>query len=262
MAPPGNTFSKPMTPPGGFYSVPMTPPVGSFPMPFPPPPAAKGGAGTRRRGGFFFGTLGGLLTLLLVLAIIGGAILFGATRYLQLQALEPKPAPTTPASLPTVAPRAGYTIYPDQTLGFSLQYANTWQEQLDHDPSDGQYQGDLFRAGPYTALEVGSSAQYANWSPAQIDDYILGNPFPLTNIVGSQVSITSSPTIHIANLDWTAEDANLVLANGIFLRMTCLAITHNGRGYAIFYFAQQRVFSDDYTQYFEPMLLSFRFLNG
>lgn len=259
---PGNSFSKPMTPPGGTYSMPMTPPVGSFPMPFPPPPAAKGGARPGKGGRFFFGTLGGLLTLLLVLVIIGSAILFGATRYFQLQALEPKPAPTTAAALPTVAPRVGYTIYPNQTLGFSLQYANSWQEQLDHDPSDAQYQGDLFRAGPYTALEVGSSTQYANWSPAQIDDYILGNPFPLTNIAGSQVSIPASPTIHIANLDWTAEDADLALANGIFLRMTCLAITHNGRGYAIFYFAQQQVFSDDYAQYFEPMLLSFRFLNG
>lgn len=251
-----------MAPPGNPYSMPMTPPVGPYPMPMPPPPAAKVGARPGRKGRFFLGTLGGLLTLLLVLAIIGSAILFGATRYFQLQALEPKPAPTTAALLPTVAPRAGYTIYPDQTLSFSLQYANTWQEQLDHDPSDSQYRGDLFRAGRYTALEVGSSTQYANWSPAQIDDYILGNPFPLTDIAGTQVFVPNSPTIHIANLDWTAEDANLALSNGIVLRVACLAIIHNGRGYAIFYFAQQEVFSDDYTQYFEPMLLSFRFLNG
>ena len=132
----------------------------------------------------------------------------------------------------------------------------------DRDKSDAQYRGDLFQAGPYTALEVGSSAQYQDWSPAQIDDYILGRPFPLAGVSKIQVSVPTSPTIHITNLDWIVEDADLTLTNGIGLRMTCLALTHDGRGYVIFYFARQEVFSDNYVEYFQPMLLSFRFLNG
>jgi hypothetical protein len=231
-------------------------------MPAPPVPktTARGRKGQRR----FLGTLGGLMSLFLVLAIIGGAVLFGVTRYAQLQALQPKPAQATTAPLPTVAPRPGYTIYADQALGFSLQYANNWHRQADHDAADAQYQGDLFQAGPYAGLEVGSSPQYQrqNWNPAQIDDYILGKPFPLNNITSIQVSVPASPTVHIANLDWTAEDANLTLAGGITIRITCLAIQHNGRGYAIFYFAEWAVFSNYDIQFFEPMLLSFRFLNG
>jgi hypothetical protein len=253
--PVGVPTSRPAMPPPGMY------PAGPYMMPAPPP--SKVGAPPPKKGRGFFNTLGGLLTLLLVLAIIGIALLIGATRLFQLQALEPKLAQTTPASLPTVAPKAGYTIIPDHTLGFSLQYDNSWQETADHDASDAGYRGDLFQAGPNDGFEVGSSPQYAGWSPAQIDDYILGNPFPLMpNVASTQTFVPASPTIHIDNLDWTAEDADLTLTNGINLRITCLAILHNGHGYAIFYFAPQEVFSNEYAQYFEPMLLSFRFLNG
>jgi hypothetical protein len=42
--------------------------------------------------------------------------------------------------------------------------------------------------------------------------------------------------------------------------MTSLAIIHQGRGYAIFYFAVQSQFSFYSDSYYEPMLLSFRFL--
>jgi hypothetical protein len=239
-------------------------PAGPYAMPTPPP--SKVDARPRRRGRPFLGTLGGFMSLLLVLAIIGGALLFGATRLFQLQALEPKPAQTTIASLPTVAPKPGYTIYPDHTLSISLQFANNWQQLSDQDKSDAGYHGDLFFAGTNpgfdTGFEIGSSPQYSSWSPSQIDDYILSNPFPLPNITAIQTFVPTSPTIHITNQDWTAEDANITLANGVNLRITCLAIIHNGRGYAIFYFAHQEVFSTDYAQYFEPMLLSFRFLNN
>ena len=240
-------------------------PAGPYTMP-PPPPPSKVGARPRRSGRRFLSTLGGFMSLLLVLAIIGGALLFGATRLFQLQALQPKPGPTTAASLPTVAPKPGYSNYSDQALGISLQFANTWQQMVDQDKSDDHYRGDLFFAGTNpgfdTGFEVGSSPQYSSWGPSQIDDYILSNPFPLPNITGIQTSVPNSPTIHIANQDWTAEDADITLANGVSLRITCLAIIHNGRGYAIFYFASQEVFSTDYAQYFEPMLLSFRFLNS
>jgi hypothetical protein len=203
-----------------------------------------------------------MVSLLVVLAIIGGALFFGATRYFQLEALQPKPAQTTVPLLPTVAPKAGYTIYPNRSLNFSLQYANDWKQVADHDKADPQYQGTLFQAGVYTGLEVGTSSQYNSWSPSQIDDYVLGNPFPIKDIVSDQPTVSASPTIHIINQDWTVEDADLTLKNGVALHITCLAIQHNGRGYVVFYFARQEIFSSNYTQYFQPMLLSFRFLDG
>lgn len=259
--PVGAPTASPMMPaPPGMY------PAGPYPMLA--PPASKRRPPVRKRRPFF-STLGGIASLLVVLAIIGSALLFGASRYFQLQALLPKPAQTTQAILPTVAPKAGYTIYPDQKLTFSLQYANSWKEQADHDKNDPQYQGDLFRpagpvptSGPNVGFEVGSSPQYGNMSPAQIDDYIIRQPFPISGIASIQASIPSSPTIHILNQDWTAEDADITLTTGVNLRLTCLALIHNGRGYAIFYFAPQEVFSNDYAQFFQPMLLSFRFLNG
>ncbi len=210
----------------------------------------------------FLGTLGGAFALLLVIAIIGIAVLFALNHYRQLQALEPQPGTSDAAPLPTVAPQAGYKIDTDPGLNFSLQYPDSWQAQQDTDKSDAQYRGDLFRAGPSAALEVGSSPQYANWNPAQIDDYILQQTFPIPNVANYQISVPASPTIHIANLDWTVEDADLTLTDGLSLHLTSLAIIHNGRGYTIFYFANQQIFSAYTTQYFEPMLLSFRFLNG
>jgi hypothetical protein len=241
-------------------------PVGPYPMPA--PPGSKGRPPIRRRRSFF-STLGGLVSLLVVLAIIGSALLFGASRYFQLQALLPKPAQTTQAILPTIAPKAGYTIYTDQALGYSLQYINNWQKQADHDKSDPQYRGDLFQPagpiptdGPNLGFEVGSSPQYGGMSPSQIDDYIMAQLFPFPHVANIQTSVPASPTIHILNQDWTAEDADVTLSNGVNLRITCLAILHNGRGYAIFYFARQEIFSNDYIEFFQPMLLSFRFLNG
>jgi hypothetical protein len=237
-------------------------PAGPFPMPASPASKRRPASPARKRRPFF-STLGGLVSLLVVLAIIGGALLFGASRYFQLQALQPKPAQTTLAILPTVAPKAGYTIYSDQTLAFSLQYVTSWQKQADHDKSDAQYRGDLFQAGgPNVGFEVGSAPQYGGLGPSQIDDYIIRQPFPISNIASIQASVPASPTIHILNQDWTAEDADVTLTTGVKLRLTCLALIHNGRGYAIFYFAPQEVFSNDYTQFFQPMLLSFRFLNG
>jgi hypothetical protein len=233
------------------------------PYPMPTAPATKAGA-QPRKGRPFFSTLGGFLSLLLVVVILGSAIFFGASRYFQLQALQPQPAKTTVATLPTVAPKAGYTILPDQKLGISLQHANSWQEQADSDKSDPAYQGDLFYAGTNpgfnVGFEIGSSSQYASLSPLQIDNYVLANPFPLKHITNIQTFPANVSTIHINDQNWTAEDAN-VLNNGVNLRMTCLAIIHNGRGYAIFYFSRQEVFSTEYAQYFQPMLLSFRFLN-
>jgi hypothetical protein len=225
----------------------------------PPPPGAR--VSPQRRGRrHFFRTFSGVLTLLLALAIIGSALLFGATRYFQLESLLPKPAKTTVAPLPTVAPKPGYTIYANKALGFSLQYTDSWQKQSDKDTRDPEYQSDLFTAGRYTGLEVGSSPRYANMSPGQIDDYILANPFPLDGEVANvQVFVPVSPTIRIANQDWTTEDADITLTNGVSIRVACLAIIHNGRGYAIFYFASQGVFSTTYNHYFQPMLLSFRF---
>src|SRR6185437_7871149 len=130
---------------------PARPPPGMYPAaPYPMPvaPASKAGTMPRpRKGRPFFSTLGGFLSLLLVVAILGGAIFFGISRYVQLQALQPKPAQTTIAALPTVVPKAGYIIFPDQKLGISLQYANSWQEQAGTNKADPAYQGDLFFAG-------------------------------------------------------------------------------------------------------------------
>ncbi len=248
--PPG----RPLAPPPGIY------PSGVYPMPA--PPASKVRPSAPAQGRRFFSTMGGLISLVLVLAILGVALLIGAARLFQLQSLIAPPPQATSAPLPTVAPKPGYNILPDKTIGFSLQYADSWTSTPDHDSSDAGYHGRLFSAGPNTGFEVGISPLYNAWSPAQIDDYILAHPFPLPNVATSQTFVPSSPTIRIANQDWTAEDANLTLSNGVNLRITCLAIIHNGQGYAIFYYASQQVFNSNYSEYFEPMLLSFRFLNG
>jgi hypothetical protein len=236
-------------------------PPGAYPtMPAPP-------RGTVRpqqapaRGRRFFSTLGGLLSLVLVLAIIGIALLFGAAKIFQLQSfiVTPTPAPTAP--LPTVAPKDGYTILPDKAIGFSLQFPTNWEQRHITNTEDSGYRGDLYRAGPYTGFEVGTSSHYTSWSPAQIDDYMLTHWFEDGQMTNIHTFASATPTVRIANQDWTAEDANMTI-DGVAVRMTSLAIIHNGQGYAIFYFAPQDAFSNNYSAYFEPMLLSFRFLNN
>ncbi len=221
-------------------------------MPAPAQPAPKS---QRSRPAF-----AGLISLLIALAVLTIAALFGLYRYQQIMALQPTPIPNTSGTLPTVAPKPGYVIYPDRTLAFSLQYPTQWQRQDDHDEHDAQYRGDLFSSGVYAALEVGSSPKYSSWSPGQINDYILNSTFFLSHVVGVQLSAPASPTIHIAGQDWTAEDADVTFDTGVVIHMTSLAIIHQGRGYAIFYFAVQSQFSFYSDSYYEPMLLSFRFL--
>jgi hypothetical protein len=204
--------------------------------------------------------LAGLISLLVALAVLTIAALFGLYRYQQIMSLQPTPIQNTSGTLPTVAPKAGYVIFPDTALAFSLQYPTQWQRQPDHDGHDAQYRGDLFSSGVYAALEVGSSPKYSSWSPGQINDYILNSTFFLSHVVGVQLSAPASPTIHIAGQDWTAEDADVTFDTGVVIHMTSLAIIHQGRGYAIFYYAVQEQFSFYSDSYYEPMLLSFRFL--
>lgn len=222
-------------------------------MPAPAQPAPKS---QRSRHAF-----AGLITLLIALGVLTIAALFGLSRYEQILALQPTPMQNTNGTLPTVAPRAGYIIFPDKTLAFSIQYPAAWKEQPDTDLNDAQYLGDLFSSGDYAALEVGSSPKYNGWSPGQINDYVLGAPFVLTrHEVNVQLSAPTSPTIHIAGLDWTAEDADVTFDNGVVVHMTSLSIIHKGRGYHISYWAVQSQFPFYSGNYYEPMLLSFRFL--
>ena len=222
-------------------------------MPAPAQPAPKS---RRSRPAF-----AGFIILLIALAVLTVAALFGLYRYQQIMALQPTPVQNTSGTLPTVAPRAGYIIFPDKTLAFSLQYPAEWKEQPDTDLHDAQYRGDLFSSGVYAALEVGSSPKYNSWSPGQINDYVLNSTFFLSHVVGVQLSAPASPTIHIAGLDWTAEDADVTFDTGVVIHMTSLSIIHQGRGYVIFYFAVQSQFSFYSDSYYEPMLLSFRFLS-
>lgn len=202
----------------------------------------------------------GLISLLLALTVLTLAALFGLYRYQQILALQPTPVQGSSGALPTVGPKPGYVIFPDSTLAFSLQYPVEWQRQADHDKHDAQYRGDFFSSGVYAGLEVGSSPKYNSWSPGQINNYVLGSTFFLTHVVDVRLSAPASPTIHIAGLDWTAEDADVTFDTGVVLHMTSLAIIHRGRGYAIFYYAVQEQFSFYSDSYYEPMLLSFRFL--
>jgi hypothetical protein len=241
-------------------SQPLAPaPQGPYAPGVPSPADAQAHAG--RQGHKSGRALGGFAIFLLVLVILGAAALFGLTRYQQLQALQPTPPGEGNGPLPTVAPKAGYTIYADHSLAFSLQYPTAWQEQPDHDKNDAAYQGDLFSTGVYAMLEVGSSPKYSSWGPFQIDTYVLNGAFALSGVSNVQLSAPASPTIHIAGLDWTAEDADITFDTGVVIHETSLALIHNGHGYTIFYFALQSEFSTYSSSYFEPMLFSFRFLN-
>lgn len=239
------------------------PQSGYPPVPYPemsvPPPApprrqqqADGPSGLTR-------ALGGWLSLLLVLSIIGIAVVFAGIHYFQAENAQTN-AGGSSGSLPTVAPKAGYTIYRDASLGFSLQYPSTWQEQSDTDQNDPQYKGDLFRISSDAALEVGSSPQYQNWSAAQIDDNVLNDLPGFMNVSSVNPTVSTASTILIAGLQWTPEQATVTLTSGLTLTMMTLATSYNGRGYVIFYFSNPQVFDNYNSQYFDKVLLSFRIL--
>ena len=250
--PPMRLRSRPVT-----RSHPAYPPMAYPPMPDPRAAPPRHRERAHRQHGLMW-SLGGGLSLLLVLAIIGAAIAYAAIRYFQLEGTQNNAGGSVP--LPTVGPKAGYTIYRDVALGFSLQYPTSWQEQAGKNENDAQYAGDIFRISPNAALEVGSSSQYQNLSPAQIDDTVLNNPLGIANVSNVTTSVPTASTILIAGLNWTPEDATVTLNSGLTLSMTCLAISYNGRGYVLCYFANQQIYDSYESQYFEPILLSFRFL--
>jgi hypothetical protein len=257
--PPVRPRSRP-TPQGqpGSSLVPY-PPAPYPQMPVPQPPPRRGQAHMEPHHGLL-ATIGGWLSLLLVLSIISVAILFAAIRYFQLQD-TPATGAQSPGTLPTIAPRAGYTIFRDAALGFSIQIPTVWSKQADVDKSDPSYRGDLFQINVDAAFEVGSSPQYQNWSAGQIDDYILSNMPGLSNVSTFTTSASTASSIPIAGLNWTPENATITLDNGLVLQASSVAVNYNGRGYVIFYYTTQQVFNSYDSQYFEPALLTFRLLN-
>ncbi|GEM_PF-2517332 len=261
--PPARPRSRP-TPQGqpGPSLVPYPPaPYPQMPvqMPVPQPPLRRGQTQMEPHHGLL-ATIGGWLSLLLVLSIISVAILFAAIRYFQLQD-TPATGAQSPGSLPTVAPRAGYTIFRDTALGFSIQIPTVWSKQTDTDKNDPGYRGDLFQINVNAAFEVGSSPQYQSWSAGQIDDYILSNTPGLSNVSSFTTSASTTSSIPIAGLNWTPENATITLDNGLVLQASSVAVNYNGRGYVIFYYTTQQVFNSYDSQYFEPALLTFRLLN-
>jgi hypothetical protein len=222
-------------------------------QPLPPPAPATGRA--------IAGFLGKLLVVLLVLGIVGGASLVGYNRCQQLRCWQTIITAKSTA-LPTITPIPGFANYRNAALGVFLEYPQGWQQAITHHEKDTQYQGIRFSISNFAWVEVGSSPQYATIIPDQMNTTVIQALQALPTVKDVQTGTPDPPTVHIDGQEWTAEDAVFTLKDGTVLRLTTLALLYKGRGYVIFYQSHQDEFMHFSAQYYEPMLLSFRFLNG
>lgn len=239
---------SPAPPPATF---PVGPRPGMRRQPPPPPPSI-----TAR----LISALGKTTILLLVLGIIGAASLIGYARCQQLNCWQSLLSGQSTA-LPTVTPMPGFASYQDAQLSITIEYPKDWQRASGHRANDGQYQGERFSISIYAWMEIGTSPQYSGWTPEQINTAAINSIRALPNVIGTQTWTPETPTTHLDGQDWTIEDAAFTLQDGTTLQLTTLALVYKGHGYVIFYQSHQEEFTLFSSHYFEPMLLSFRFLN-
>jgi hypothetical protein len=204
--------------------------------------------------------LGKTAALVLVLVIIGVAIQVGYTRCQQLNCWQTIISAQSTA-LPTLTPIPGFASYQDAQLGVALEYPKNWQHAASHRANDAGYQSDRFSISSYAWIEIGTSPQYGGWSSDQINAATINFLKSSPTILSVQTWVPDTPTTHLDGQDWAIEDAAFTLQDGTNLQLTTLALIYNGRGYVIFYQSHQEEFTHFSSQYFEPMLLSFRFLN-
>ncbi len=219
----------------------------------PPPPKPRH---TRR----LTGTLGKAAALVLVLVIIGAAIQVGFVRCQQLNCWQSLLSGQSSA-LPTLTPIPGFTSYQDPQIGVMLEYPQGWQHVASHRDSDKSYLSDRFAVSSYAWIEIGTSPQYSGWTADQINAATINLLRSTPTVVSFQTWVPATSTTHIDGQDWSIEDAAFSLQDGTNLQLSTLALIYNGRGYVIFYQSHQEEFTHFSSQYFEPMLLSFRFLN-
>ncbi len=235
--------------------LPGTLPVGPRPGMQRRPPPPQPGIGQR-----LIGALGKATALVLVLVILAAASLVGYTRCQQLNCWQSLLVAQSTA-LPTVTPMPGFASYQDAQLSITIEYPKDWQRASGHRANDGQYQGERFSISIYAWMEIGTSPQYSGWTPEQINTAAINSIRALPNVIGTQTWTPETPTTHLDGQDWTIEDAAFTLQDGTNLQLTTLALLYQGHGYVIFYQSHQEEFTLFSSQYFEPMLLSFRFLN-
>lgn len=219
----------------------------------PPPPKPS----TARR---LTGTLGKAAALVLVLGIIGVAIQVGFVRCQQLDCWQSLLSGQSSA-LPTLTPIPGFASYQDPQIGVVLEYPKGWQRVASHRDSDKGYVSDRFAVSSYAWIEIGSSPQYSGWTADQINAATISFLRASPTVTSVQTWVPATSTTHIDGQDWSIEDAAFSLQDGTNLQLSTLALIYNGRGYVIFYQSHQEEFTHFSSQYFEPMLLSFRFLN-
>jgi hypothetical protein len=205
-------------------------------------------------------TLGKAAALVLVLGIIGAAIQVGFVRCQQLDCWQSLLSGQSSA-LPTLTPIPGFASYQDPQIGVVLEYPNGWQRIASHRDSDKSYLSDRFAVSSYAWIEVGTSPQYSGWTADQINAATINLLRASPTVTSVQTWVPDTSTTHIDGQDWSIEDAAFSLQDGTNLQLSTLALIYNGRGYVIFYQSHQEEFTHFSSQYFEPMLLSFRFLD-
>src|SRR5262249_32819986 len=142
-----------------------------------------------------------------------------------------------------------------------LEYPQSWQHAPGQRSSDKGYQGDRFSVSDYAWMEIGTSPQYNGWTADEINADTIAFLRTSSTVFAAQTWVPNTSTTHIDGQEWAIEDAAFTLQDGTNLQVSTLALVYNGRGYIIFYQSLQGEFTRFSSQYFEPMLLSFRFLN-
>jgi hypothetical protein len=219
---------------------------------------AKGKGKGARKGG----RRGGLVTVLLLIVVV---VVVGATEGRQLLSRLRHPGTTgttappfatyTPGPTPT--PLANFKQFVSTRSQYVLNYPAAWSVNSSSDNNNGYDYVDVFaQQSPYAAVIVEQAQVFGPITDADIITAEVNG--------GKQNGQTYTPSSNTAltatygGETWTLSEYN-VTKGATSLHMAILACHHAGHGYAVVLVSTSADFAKQNTQFFLPLLGSFRF---
>jgi hypothetical protein len=197
-----------------------------------------------------------VVAVLVLLAAIGGGALALTRGGSSSVAATPTPVPTnTPAPTATPAAPAGFKLYTDASNQFQMFVPADWSAT----GTAGDQRGVLFSSA---SKPIAFDAKYvAGATPSSSEIATLGDTF-FTGVAGAAGTIThkTGPTpVSLASTTWTQFAAD-VTSSGVTLHAVVLVGVHGNNTFVLAYAGLVSDFSSLDTQFFQPVLQSFTFL--
>lgn len=215
--------------------------------------------GLRTRRDLFVLVAVGLLTFLLVLILADGGQSKAQTGPARPTATTRPTATVTMTPSPTAQP--GFQIYSDPSEGFLVQYPRNWVPspvnpgiQFDDDATNPGFEVQILVPGPDTCSESSTKPNDASvWVNCELGNLARKWQGNFEQLPGP------TPSVAFGNTLWQS-GVGLLGTSSPRLRVQVYATVQNGKPYIINVLANDDRFTFGTSEFFQPMLQSFKFL--